>query len=216
MSALDGPAGAPHRGLILPSTFERLDRDGYHTIEADWILSALLKNAPVAGRVLEPAAGRGHLVVELRKHGLEVTARDLHAHPDPLIDDIEVPCDLDGLASLEGFDWLVTNLPFTDLDRRIARLLELCVRDGVGLAVLARLEWLPPAKRAALVHQHRHLTSIVMLTRRPRWIEGPGLSPRHNFCWIVWSARPRPASAHPSVFFEGRKASKGGEEDTTD
>ena len=74
---------------------------------------ALLKHVRVAGRILEPCAGRGHLVVELRKRRLEVVARDLVAHEDPLIGDIETPLDMDAIKSLAGFNWLITNPPFT-------------------------------------------------------------------------------------------------------
>jgi hypothetical protein len=35
-------------------------------------------------RWARPAAGRGHIVLELRKRGLEVVAQDLIAHDDPL------------------------------------------------------------------------------------------------------------------------------------
>ena len=76
------------------------------------------------------------------------------------------------------------------------------MRDGVGLAILTRMEWLAPKKRAALVHQHEHLAGIVVLVRRPRWIEGPGMSPRHHFCWIVWTAKPRAAGVRAWVEFE--------------
>ena len=147
----------------------------------------------------------------MRRHGLDVVARDLYAHQNPLIDDIETGCDLDALASLREFDWLVTNPPFTSLDLRIARLLELCARDRVGLAILARMEWIAPAKRAPLVHQNERLAGIVMLTRRPRWIEGPGASPRHHFLWLVWGPKPRPAGVRAWVEFEGRQEKLQGE-----
>jgi hypothetical protein len=46
---------------IAPSQFERIENDGYLTIDAHWIIPALLRSVPIEGRVLEPAAGRGHL-----------------------------------------------------------------------------------------------------------------------------------------------------------
>ena len=170
-------AVAPQRGLILPSTL-RAARRGPVISPSKAIGSyrALLRHALVAGRVLEPCAGRGHLVVELRRHGLDVVARDLYAHRDPLIDDIETPLRPGRARVAREFDWLVTNPPFTSLDWRIARCSKLCARDRVGLASLARLEWIAPARRAPLVHQNERLAGIVMLTRRPRWIEGPGAS----------------------------------------
>ena len=49
------PADNPRRksrrrsGLIAPSTFDRLAGDAYFTIEAPWIVPALLKHVRVAG-----------------------------------------------------------------------------------------------------------------------------------------------------------------------
>ena len=37
--------------------FERIEGDGYLTIDAPWVVPALLRSAPIEGRVLEPAAG---------------------------------------------------------------------------------------------------------------------------------------------------------------
>ena len=44
---------------IAPSQHERIEYDGYLTIDAPWIVPALLDGVPaIAGRILEPAAGR--------------------------------------------------------------------------------------------------------------------------------------------------------------
>ena len=53
----------PPRGHadIAPSQLRRIENDGYLTIDAHWIIPALLRSVPIEGRVLEPAAGRGHL-----------------------------------------------------------------------------------------------------------------------------------------------------------
>ena len=78
-------------GGIAPTRSDRLENDHYFTIEADWIIPALLSKVKIVGPVLEPAAGVGHMVRELRRgHGLEVIASDLHAYEDPLVPDIGV------------------------------------------------------------------------------------------------------------------------------
>jgi hypothetical protein len=204
----DNPRRKSHRrsGLITPSTFDRLAGDAYFTIEAPWIVPALLKHVRVAGRILEPCAGRGHLVVELRKRGLEVAARDLVAHEDPLVGDIETPLDMDAIKSLAGFNWLVTNPPFTRLDERIEHLLRLCVRDGCNIALLLRQEWTAPEKRGALIHDNPNFAGMIALTARPRWIEDPGESPRHHFVWCVWRADPRAVGVPAWLRFAGRGA----------
>ena len=80
----------PPRGHadIAPSQFERIENDGYLTIDAHWIIPALLRSVPIEGRVLEPAAGRGHLSLEMRRAGLDVASFDLHRYADPLVHDI--------------------------------------------------------------------------------------------------------------------------------
>jgi hypothetical protein len=89
---------------IAPSRFERIEGDGYLTLDADWIVPALLSSVPIRGRVLEPAAGRGHLSVELKRAGLIVESFDVRAYTNPLVPDIG-PGDIRKLESLAGFNW---------------------------------------------------------------------------------------------------------------
>ena len=98
------------RADIAPSRHERVEGDGYLTIDAPWVVPALLRSVQIEGRVLEPAAGRGHLSLELRRAGLEVSSFDLYRYADPLVPDIETD-DIRRLTALEGFAWVVTNLP---------------------------------------------------------------------------------------------------------
>jgi hypothetical protein len=207
-------ADSARSGLIAPSTYDRLAGDAYFTIEASWIVPALLKHVRIAGRILEPCAGRGHLVAELRKRKLKVVARDLVAHEDPLVADIETPVDMDAITSLAGFDWVVTNPPFSKLDERVERLLRLCVRDGCNLALLLRQEWTAPEKRAALIHNNPNFAGVIVLTARPRWIDDRSKdSPRHHFVWAVWMAASRAAGVSPWLRFAGRRgAAKPGPE----
>ena len=87
---------------IAPSQFERIENDGYLTIDAHWIIPALLRSVPIEGRVLEPAAGRGHLSLELRRAGLDVASFDLYRYADPLVHDIGIG-NIRRLTTLEGF-----------------------------------------------------------------------------------------------------------------
>jgi hypothetical protein len=184
----------PPRGHadIAPSRYERIEGDGYLTIDGYWIVPALLRSVPIEGRVLEPAAGRGHLSLELRRAGLDVASFDLHRYADPLVDDIATG-DIRRLTTLEGFAWVVTNLPYSDLEELATHLIGLGVRDRCSVALLVRTEWIVPKARRRLVHDHPHFAGTVMLTARPRWVERvqDSASPRHNFAWGVWSAAPR-------------------------
>ena len=100
-------------------------------------------SAPIKGRVLEPAAGRGHLSFELRRAGLEVASFDLHRYANPLVPDIEQG-DIRRLTTLEGFAWVVTNLPYGDLEELATHLIGLGVRDHCSVALLLRAEWIVP------------------------------------------------------------------------
>jgi hypothetical protein len=148
-------------GGVAPTRFERFSNDEYFTLDANRLIPALLSKVRIVGPVLEPAAGVGHLVRELRRgHGLEVIASDLRAYEEPLVPDIEVR-DIWAIDSLKGFGFLITNLPYTDQDRLGAHLIALGARDGCSVALLTRAEWIVAGKRRALVHEHRFFAGVV-------------------------------------------------------
>jgi hypothetical protein len=188
---------------IAPSRFERIEGDGYLTLDAPWVVPALLRSAPIAGQVLEPAAGRGHLSRELKRAGLDVVSLDIRSYPDPLVDDITIG-DIRAIRSLAGFAWTITNLPYRDLEELAEILVKLGIRDGCGTALLVRTEWIVPKARRNLIHQHPWFAGAVMLTARPRWMpkERERASPRHNFAWAVWGASPR--QGDPWLRFAGK------------
>ena len=193
-------------GGIAPTRFDRLSNDNYFTLDAPWSVPALLSKLKIIGPVLEPAAGIGHLVRELRRgHGLEVIASDLHVYPDSLIPDIGIR-DIWTIDSLDGFKFVITNLPYRDQDRLGAHLVALGARDGCSVALLTRAEWILARKRRALVHEHPNFAGALHLTSRPRWTpKKPGdKSPRHNFLWCVWQSAPRASGADPWVRFADR------------
>jgi hypothetical protein len=197
----DAARSVARHGGIAPTRFDRLSNDNYFTIDASWIVPALLSKVRIAGPVLEPAAGVGHLVRELRRgHGLEVIASDLHAYEWPLVPDIGVR-DIQTIDSLQGFKFVITNLPYRDQDKLGAHLVTLGARDGCSVALLTRAEWIVARSRRNLVHEHPHFAGVLHLTSRPRWSEVNIASPRHNFIWAVWSAAPRPLGSLPWVQF---------------
>jgi hypothetical protein len=153
---------ASHGG-IAPTRWNRLENDNYFTIDAPWIVPALLSKVRIVGPVLEPAAGIGHLVRELRRgHGLEVVASDLHAYEGSLIPDIGIR-DIWTIDSLNGFKFVITNLPYRDQDRLGAHLVALGVRDGCSVALLTRAEWIVARKRRGLVHEHPNFAGVVRI-----------------------------------------------------
>ena len=85
---------------------------------------------------------------------------------------------------LEGFAWVVTNLPYCDLGELATHLIGLGVRDRCTVALLVRAEWIVPKARRRLVRKHPHFAGAVMLTATPCWVErAQGASPRHNLAW---------------------------------
>jgi hypothetical protein len=74
---------------IAPTRYGRIEGDGYLTLDASWIVPALLQKVPeIDRRILEPSAGRGHLSLESRRAGLEVVSIDPRRYVNPLVDDI--------------------------------------------------------------------------------------------------------------------------------
>jgi hypothetical protein len=179
---------------VPPSRFNRFANDQYFTIDAPWIIPALCRAIKIEGPILEPCAGRGHMVRELRRLGFDVFAADLHAYENPFVPDIETRSDVFDLKSLRGYRWLVTNLPYADQDRILAHALPIAARDGCSVATLARPEWAWAIERSSLVYSNPRFAAEIALTVRPIWIEHrPGddfISPRHEFSWLIWSPQP--------------------------
>ena len=76
---------------IAPSRYDRIEGDGYLTVDAPWLVPALLRSVPeISGRILEPAAGRGHISLELRRAGFDVVSCDIRSYLDPLVDGIGI------------------------------------------------------------------------------------------------------------------------------
>jgi hypothetical protein len=71
---------------MAPSRFKRFERDGYITLDADWIIPALCCAVQVEGPILEPCAPMAR---ELRAQGFAVRGSDLYAYADTLVPDIK-------------------------------------------------------------------------------------------------------------------------------
>ena len=194
---------AGYRCDVAPSRFKRFDRDEYFTIDAGWIIPALCCAVRVEGPILEPCAGRGHMVRELRAQGFVVRGADLFAYTDSLVLDIKAGVDVFDLKSLAGYRFIVTNLPYREQAAILAHLLPIAARDEVNVAVLARSEWSSAAARRALIHENAQFAGEVRLTKRPEWVRPAIASPRHWFSWFVWSSEPRASGQDPILRFAG-------------
>jgi hypothetical protein len=208
---VDARADIPNAGNlcdVAPSRFERFDQDEYFTIDAGWIIPALCCAVPVKGPILEPCAGRGHMVRELRELGFVVRGADLYAHADALVPDIKSGADVFDLKSLAGYRFIVTNLPYREQAAILAHLLPIAARDGVRVAVLARSEWSSAIARRALIHQNARFAGEV--PKRPDRVRPAIASPRRWFSWFVWASKPRPPSQDPFLRFAGHGSERCG------
>jgi hypothetical protein len=204
-SAAAGPrpiSGLPSLCDVAPSQFARFPRDEYFTIDSHWLEPSLLGSVAIESPILEPAAGLGHIVVELRRHRFRVTASDLYAHPNPLIDDIAT-ADIFDLDSLAGYRWVVSNLPYQRQNDILRHLLPIAARDDCSVAVLARSEWRSARDRRALIHANRRFAGEIALSRRPVWIRPAIASPRHWFSWFIFSPEPRAPGQDAFLPFAG-------------
>lgn len=191
--------------MLGASSFERLELDSYFTLDAEMAVQALLDTGllnPRLDRILEPAAGRGHLVAELRRRGFTVAATDIVAHGDPLVPDIAAGVDLAGITEdvLRPHSAVVTNLPYDTQDELLERLLRAAHRVGVTVATLTRASWHIAAARKSLVHDNPYFLGVAHLPRRPWWSAERTASPRHEFVWCIWSGQPR-TTRRPAIFY---------------
>ena len=193
---------AGNRCDVAPSRFKRFDRDEYFTIDAGWIIPALCRAVQVEGPILEPCAGRGHMVRELRAQGFVVRGADLYAYADTLVPDIKSVADIFDFKSLAGYRFIVTNLPYREQAAILAHLLPIAARDGVAWrSWRVRVELGRGSPRAH--SQNAQFAGEVRLTKRPVWVRPAIASPRHWFSWFVWSPEPRAPTQDPFLRFAG-------------
>jgi hypothetical protein len=196
-------SGAGNLCDVAPSRFERFERDGYCTLDANWIIPALCRAVQVEDPILEPCAGRGHMVRELRALGFVVHGADLYAYADSLVPDIKTDADVFDLRSLAGYRFVVTNLPYAS---RPPSSPTSCRSQPATERMwrLAHSEWSSAKARRALVHENAWFAGEVRLTKRPEWVRPAIASPRHWFSWLVWSSEPRAAGQDPYLRFAGQ------------
>ena len=137
-----GVAWTPPRGHpdIAPSRYDRIEGDGYLTLDAPWVVPSLLRSVPeISGRVLEPAAGRGHISLGLRRAGFDVVSRDIRRCLVPLIDGIGVG-DLRALEFARRIRLGGHQPPYRDLTE-LTRIL----RGSAPAIAAASLSWCGPS-----------------------------------------------------------------------
>lgn len=155
----------------------RQTNDAYYTPE--WVTRALLKHEPIQGKVLEPCCGDGAIARVLRPQpGIEVTQSDI------TMADIFMPRDAttDQFWNwYQGYDWVVTNPPFSVAHEIVPRAFE---SARVGIAMLLRLSYLEPAKgRGEWLESHTLSHQIVVGPRIK--FAGKGCD-TITVAWLIW------------------------------
>ena len=165
---------------------ERWPQEAYFTIDP-LAVDTLAEHLDLMHlRVWEPCCGQGHMVRDLRRHGAQVVGSDLHAYPDTVAEGLIQGLDFFRAAKPPLTTAIVTNPPYREAARFLARALEL---DPPLVCMLLRHEWVC---RKGEIHENR-LARWIPIRGRLRWVEGPKRpAPRHNFAWGVWTREGAP------------------------
>ena len=163
--------------MLGAGTYERLPNDAYNT--PTWCTEALIENISLPKQVWEPAAGMGAMLDVLEAYGYDVLPTDIT--DVPTVDFLKVP-----LAHL-GYDAIVTNPPYSLANEFVRHALHLMKRPAGMVAMLLRNEFDSARRRADLFADNPCFAMKLVLTKRPRWIDGTTTSPRHNFAWYIWN-----------------------------
>jgi hypothetical protein len=173
---------------VNPNNPKRKANDFYPT--APTATYSLCRVEDVPRRVLEPAAGRGHIVHELRRLGHEVEASDLHRYDRSLVDDIRTGVDF---LSVDGrWDAVVTNPPYIDsLAEKFAR--KALAVSGY-LAMFVRLTFLEAKGRGSWFRGEGRPSRVWIFSGRLSCDEdmidaGLDLGGIVAYAWFVWDRR---------------------------
>lgn len=164
---------------------ERRADDFYAT--PSWATRAILADLFLLGRprgrVLEPAAGDGAIVDELRAFGVpsdEIDAFELN--PGRAAASNAICTDFLKIEPDPLYGLVITNPPYS-LALEFAQHGAKFVREGGELVLLTRLNWLASQRRASWL---RDMTpSVYVLPKRPSFT-GKGTDAT-DYAWMVWS-----------------------------
>lgn len=198
--------------MIGDSGYDRIENDHYNTPPEN--LACLTQHVEIHKNVWEPAVGLGNLATALHEDGHTVWSSDVKDYGFDERFILRDFLDTDVLPD-ESIRAIVTNPPYETIDLGTERwkhlqplaesygmsakrvsLAELFCRHAIQVmkknrgqvAMYLRNEFDCSKKRMSLVNQAPFAGKVVV-TKRPRWIEGSTGSPRHNYSWFVWDWR---------------------------
>jgi hypothetical protein len=167
--------------------YERHDHDFYATPQEN--VDCLHLVEPLDGtRWWEPACGEGHISKRVEElTGLGVYSTDLIYRGYGAGDVDFLQC---RTAPDPDFKGIITNPPFDDLAELFIRhAIKLMKPVGGKVIMFLRNEFDCGKTRRGLFNgmsQDFPFAHKIVVTKRPRWIEGSKGSPRHSYAWFVW------------------------------
>jgi hypothetical protein len=195
--------------------YERVEHDWYSTPEwvTDAIVPEIMERLCVAragvsdpDTIWEPACGDGRMAKQILRacgNGIKVKATDLVDRGYGRVRDfltVQRLSDID--VDVRG---IVTNPPYGKLAIDFADHALALMKPVKGfVALLLRNEWDSAKDRQRLFGDNDAFAKKIVLTSRPRWIEGTTGSPRHNFSWFVWDFAKRRGQV-PEIAWHVRK-----------
>jgi hypothetical protein len=191
------PEGAD-KAMLGASKYQRRDGDFYATPE--WVTEVLCRHVKFDA-VWEPACGEGHMSRVLERNGAFVWSTDLfdrgygQEHGRSFLD-TTLPRPDDTSMNLD----IVTNPPYSLADEFVEHAIDLARPRGRRVAMLCRNEWdCSGTIRPHLFGGNPYFALKIVLTKRPRWIEGSTGNPRHNYAWYVWDFSRRQV---PTIIYD--------------
>lgn len=180
--------------------YDRVPLDHYPTPE--WVTEAVVQTLkalrPEIGAIWEPACGNGAMSRVLERHYEKVWSTDVadYGFGQSGVDFLAVD------DSFHSKHAIVTNPPYGDLaEGFIRKALRLTERHKGLVAMLVRHEY-DTARGRVDLFQHPAFVAKLVLTTRPRWIEGSTGAPRHSYAWMFWDHQNIGA---PRVLYHVRK-----------
>lgn len=177
--------------MLGDSGYERVEADFYPTPPEN--VDCLVQHVNLHPYIWEPAAGKLDISMRLAEFGHVVTSSDLHAYGA----DLDFQGDFLTTTTLPDpkIRAIVTNPPYGDLAEAFIRHALMLMKPVKGqVAMFLRNEYDCSKGRMELFGLPPFHKKIVV-TKRPRWVEGSKGSPRHNYSWFVWDWRQISGSA---------------------
>jgi hypothetical protein len=175
----------PNDPAMFGLDYDREANDLYPT--PGWVTEAVIPFLRFHGitpkhPIWEPACGNGKMAEVLRKAGFVMKATDIKDYGYGFMSDVQ---DFLAPPKTVGHGCIVTNPPYgNNAQYFIQQALDHTQVCAGVVAMLLRNEYDSAKSRVDLFE--RPFARKVVLTTRPRWIEGSTGAPRHNYAWFIW------------------------------